>query len=67
MPAFTGYLCAHEHIKKGTHTFVIDRGTSQTRKSVLTVEMDKNENKENVIRVGGPAVMVTEGRINLPD
>ena len=67
MPAFTGYLCAHEHIKKGTHTFVIDRGTSQTRKSVLTVEMDKNENKENVIRVGGPAVMVSEGSITLPD
>lgn len=67
MPAFTGYLCAHEHIKQGTHSFVIDRGTSQTRKSILTVEMDKNENKENVIRVGGPAVMVSEGTIKLPD
>ena len=67
MPAFTGYLCSHKHVKKGTYTFVIDRGTAATRQSVLTIEMDNNESKENEIRIAGPAVMVSEGKINVPD
>ena len=67
MPAFTGYLCAHKHVKKGTYTFVIDRGTAATRQSVLTIEMDNNESKENEIRIAGPAVMVSEGKISVPD
>jgi PhzF family phenazine biosynthesis protein len=67
MPAFTGYLCEDENLAKGRHTFVIDRGTTATRKSVLSIEMDNSETKENTIRVGGPAVMVGEGTINIPD
>jgi trans-2,3-dihydro-3-hydroxyanthranilate isomerase len=67
MPAFTGYLCAHENLAKGRHAFVIDRGMKTTRKSVLSIEMDNNETKENTIRVGGPAVMIGEGLITLPD
>lgn len=67
MPAFTAYLCAHEHIKQGTHTFVIDRGNVATRKSVLNIEMDNKGEEALTIRVGGPAVMVSEGRINVPD
>lgn len=67
MPAFTGYLCAHDHISKGTHTFVIDRGNLNTRKSILNIEMDNREEETLTIRVGGPAVMVSEGMINVPD
>jgi PhzF family phenazine biosynthesis protein len=67
IPAFTGYLCEDENLAKGRHTFVIDRGTTMTRKSVLSIEMDNSETKENTIRVGGPAVMVGEGTINIPD
>jgi PhzF family phenazine biosynthesis protein len=67
MPAFSGYLCAHKHVAKGRHAFVIDRGMQSTRKSVLSIEMDNNEIKENVIRVGGPAVIVGEGTITIPD
>lgn len=66
MPAFTGYLCAHERIKKGTYTFVIDRGTSATRRSVLNVEMDNNASRENEIRIAGPAVMISKGEITIP-
>jgi PhzF family phenazine biosynthesis protein len=65
MPAFTGYLCDHEHIKEGTHTFVIDRGMQTTRKSILSVEMDNNETRQNSIRVGGPAVIVGKGTMYL--
>lgn len=67
MPAFTAYLCAHDHIKQGTYTFVIDRGSLTARKSVLNIEMDNKGEETLTIRVGGPAVMVSEGKINVPD
>jgi PhzF family phenazine biosynthesis protein len=67
MPAFTSYLCDHEHISVGTHTFVIDRGFATVRKSVLNIEMDKKNNESLKIRVGGPAVIVGEGTMNIPD
>lgn len=66
MPAFTAYLCDHEQIKRGTHTFVIDRGQKSTRKSVLNIEMDNKGEKKLTLRVGGPAVMVSEGNMILP-
>jgi trans-2,3-dihydro-3-hydroxyanthranilate isomerase len=67
MPAFGAYLCAHEHIAKGTHSFTIERGTPETRLSVLHVEMDHRGNAELDLRVGGPAVLVSEGRIFAPE
>lgn len=67
MPAFTAYLCAHDHIKQGTYTFVIDRGNVTTRTSILNIEMDNKGEETLTIRVGGPAVMVSEGTINVPD
>ena len=66
MPAFTAYLCTHDHIKRGTYTFVIDRGTVTGRKSVLNIEMDNKTEETLTIRIGGPAIMVTEGKINVP-
>jgi PhzF family phenazine biosynthesis protein len=67
MPAFTSYLCDHDHISEGTHTFVIDRGSATIRKSVLNIEMDKKNNESLEIRVGGPAVIVGEGTMTIPD
>lgn len=67
MPAFIGYLCDHEHIKEGTHTFVIDRGCNTKRKSILNIEMDNKKNKSLKIRVGGPAVMVIKGTMMVPE
>jgi len=62
--AFAAYLCSHEHILKGTYTFAIDRGTEETRRSVLNLEMDNKGQNKVTIRVGGEAVMVAEGKIN---
>jgi len=67
MSAFTGYLCAHDHIKQGTHTFVIDRGSLYKRKSVLNIEMDNKHEETLMIRVGGPAVITGEGTLLVPD
>jgi PhzF family phenazine biosynthesis protein len=66
MPAFSAYLCDHDHIKEGTHTFVIDRGSATTRKSVLNIEMDNKKSGPLKVRVGGPAVMVAEGTMRMP-
>lgn len=66
MPAFTAYLSQHKHIKHGTHTFTIDRGMENTRHSILNIEMDNKPDKL-VVRVGGPAVLVSEGKMTVPD
>ncbi|PCI80768.1 MAG: hypothetical protein COB20_02605 [SAR86 cluster bacterium] len=66
MPGFAGYLSAHEHVKLGTYSYTIDRGTLATRKSVLAVELVSQRDKENRVRVGGPAVIVAKGKIDAP-
>jgi trans-2,3-dihydro-3-hydroxyanthranilate isomerase len=65
MPAFAHYLCAQPQIKPGTYTFTVDRGEATTRQSILRVEMDHGE--ALTVRVGGPAVLVGSGRIDLPN
>ena len=66
MPAFTSYLCAHEHTRLGTYTFAIDRGNENDRRSLLHIEMDNKGKNQLNIRVGGQAVLVSEGKINVP-
>lgn len=65
IPAFTAYLCAHKHLARGTHTYVAERGLKSTRQSLLSVEMDHNGEEVIPLRVGGPAVMVSSGVINI--
>ena len=67
MPAFSAYLCAQAHIKHGTHVFVVDRGAPTSRQSVLNVEMDHQGEETLTVRIGGPAVSVAEGTIEVPD
>lgn len=63
LPAFASYLCSHEHVRKGTYVFSVDRGVPETRRSVLNLEMDHKGEALLTIRVGGSAVMVAEGQI----
>ena len=65
LPAFAHYLCAQPQVKAGTHTFTIDRGQPATRLSVLSVEMDNKQTEELTTRVGGQAVLISEGRFGL--
>ncbi len=67
VPAFVGYLSELETIREGTYTFTIDRGTTTTRKSLISVELVHKSGKENEVRLGGPAVLVAEGKISLPN
>lgn len=67
MPAFTSYLCAHEHVGTGTYTFAIDRGDENNRRSLLHIEMDNKGRNQLNIRVGGSAVFVSQGTMIIPN
>ena len=67
MPAFASYLCSFEFMQKGTYTFAVDRGEENSRRSLLNLEMDHKGEDTLTIRVGGTAVMVVEGVMNIPD
>ncbi|MGZ8916279.1 MAG: PhzF family phenazine biosynthesis protein [Methylobacter sp.] len=67
MPAFASYLCSFEFMQKGTYTFTVDRGEQSNRRSVLNLEMDHKGESMLTIRVGGAAVMVVEGVMDIQD
>jgi trans-2,3-dihydro-3-hydroxyanthranilate isomerase len=54
-------------MQKGTYTFAVDRGDESSRRSVLNLEMDHKGSDTLTIRVGGAAVMVAEGVMNIPE
>jgi trans-2,3-dihydro-3-hydroxyanthranilate isomerase len=61
IPAFAAYLSSHEHIKKGTYSFIVERGSRETRQSLLHVELDNRPGAALTLRVGGSAVSVCQG------
>ncbi|MBL4623019.1 MAG: PhzF family phenazine biosynthesis protein [Immundisolibacteraceae bacterium] len=66
IPALAAWLCDHEHIRRGTYPLMVERGSQNTRHSLLQVEID-NQGKEHLqMRIGGNATLVSEGRIRLP-
>ncbi|WP_374090313.1 PhzF family phenazine biosynthesis protein [Methylomicrobium lacus] len=67
VPAFSSYLCSFEHTRKGTHTFAVDRGDADSRRSVINIEMDHKGKAQLTLRVGGSAVIFAEGTVFLPD
>jgi trans-2,3-dihydro-3-hydroxyanthranilate isomerase len=67
MPAFASYLCSFDFMQKGTYTFAVDRGDERNRRSVLNLEMDHKGSDTLTIRVGGEAVMVAEGVMDIPE
>jgi trans-2,3-dihydro-3-hydroxyanthranilate isomerase len=54
-------------MQKGTYTFAVDRGDERNRRSVLNLEMDHKGSDTLTIRVGGEAVMVAEGIMDIPN
>ena len=65
IPAFSGYLCSFPHIRRGTYTFSVARGGNKSRRSMLHIEMDNKGEDQLTIRVGGTAVLMAEGKLNL--
>lgn len=65
MPAFCSYLCSFEHTQKGTHAFSVDRGQADSRRSVIRLEMDNKREEALTVRIGGHAVLVAEGVLDI--
>ena len=63
MPAFASYLCSFDVTQKGTHTFAVDRGDANNRRSVINIEMDNKKQAPLTLRIGGEAIMVAEGQM----
>ncbi|ORU93799.1 MAG: isomerase [Cycloclasticus sp. symbiont of Bathymodiolus heckerae] len=63
LPSLTGYLAWHDHLRDGTYTFAIDRGTKETRRSLLNVEMDKHVDRPLTLRVEGQSVLISKNTL----
>ncbi len=59
--AFAGYLAARSSTRSGTLRWTIDQGVEMGRPSKLAIEADKEDGVITAIRVGGAAVLVSEG------
>ncbi len=66
LAALACWLCEHDHIRHGTYPFGVERGSRQTRHSLLHVEMDNLGREQLPLRVSGDAAVVCRGSILLP-
>lgn len=60
-----GYLAARSPKRDGTLVWTVDQGVEMGRPSRLEIEADKSGGAVTAIRVGGSAVMMTEGAFAL--
>jgi trans-2,3-dihydro-3-hydroxyanthranilate isomerase len=60
-----GYLAARASQKDGTLVWTVDQGVEMGRPSRIEIEADKSAGAVTAIRVGGNAVMMTEGSLVL--
>jgi trans-2,3-dihydro-3-hydroxyanthranilate isomerase len=64
--AFGGWLGLHEAPADGTQRFAIAQGIEMGRPSRLEIEIEKHAGTVAAVRVGGSAVLVSEGTIEVP-
>jgi len=62
IPAFVGYLC---EVAGSRHMFTAERGAGKFRRSLLHVKAEKRGAKSVDVRVGGTAVMVCDGHLQI--
>ncbi len=63
--SFAGYLAALDQCKDGTLQWNIEQGFEMGRPSLLYIEADKKNGTTTSIRVGGSAVMMMEGFLEM--
>src|SRR5918999_2331194 len=61
--SLAGYLAARETAPNGTFRWVMEQGFEMGRPSILELEADKRDGKVIAVRVGGDAIVVSEGEI----
>lgn len=64
--ALGGYLGAREAATSGNFSYVVEQGFEIRRPSILELEVDKTDGEVSAVRVGGSAVMVSEGMMDVP-
>jgi trans-2,3-dihydro-3-hydroxyanthranilate isomerase len=64
--ALGGYLGARESAANGTFSYIVEQGFEIKRPSILELEVDKKDGEVSAVRVGGSAVMVSEGMMDIP-
>lgn len=63
---FAGYLAARAPSRDATLAWTVDQGIEMGRASRLEIEADKAAGAITAIRVGGRAVLITEGTLRWP-
>lgn len=63
--ALAGYLAAHERLGDGRHSWRIEQGFEMGRPSIIELESDVRDGIVYTVRVGGSAVLVSEGELRL--
>lgn len=63
--ALGGYLAARDTTPDGTLRWIVEQGFEMGRPSMLEIEVDKVGGSVVAVRVGGEAVMVMEGEIEI--
>ena len=63
---FAGYLAARTPARDGTLAWTVDQGIEMGRASRLEIEADKAAGSITAIRVGGQAVLISEGTLRWP-
>ena len=64
--AFGGYLGPRAPQRNGTLGWVIEQGFEMGRPSLLHLEVDKRDGAVTAVRVGGGAVLMSEGTMEIP-
>lgn len=62
IPEFIAYLCCCEGTAMGTHSTSIDRGSPDSRQSLIHLEFDYRGGNQAKCRIGGKVVLMAEGR-----
>lgn len=62
---FAGFLAARSRVRNGTLAWTIDQGVEMGRPSRLEIEADKVDGATTALRVGGAAVLVSEGTMTI--
>jgi trans-2,3-dihydro-3-hydroxyanthranilate isomerase len=64
--ALGGYLGARENAASGKFSYLVEQGFEIKRPSFLELEVDKEHGEVSAVRVGGSAVMMSEGMMEIP-
>lgn len=63
--ALGGYLAARDARSEGTLRWRVEQGVEMGRPSEISIEVDKTAGQITAVRVGGPSVLVSEGRMEV--